>query len=256
MQTANRIHEVKNMRKYNLRRDLIDHRDDDFLYRIPWLSRIDKYSDLELGFSPVEDQEALGSCTGNGFGAVIEYNEKIENPYHVDVSRLFIYYNERERNNQIYEDAGARIRDGIKALAQHGVCDEVLWPYDITRFTEKPSDEAYKDALKRRIKEYRRLTTLDHVRHALSQGTPVVFGFAVFSSFDRPEVGVTGRVPLPWKFDKLVGGHCVVMAGHNDKTELFKWKNSYGTKWGDRGYGYFSYEYFKKFAMDCWVITQ
>jgi C1A family cysteine protease len=226
------------------------------MYKMPYLGNIDKKSDLELGFSPVENQETLGSCTGQGFAAYLEYLQKIDNVDHTDVSRLFIYYNERYLNNEIHRDSGARIRDGIKSLVRWGACDESLCPYDISRFMEKPSDEAYKDAVKRCIRVYRRLTTNDEIRYALSHGQPVIFGFAVFSSFNSSDTTNTGIVTEPCNWNKLIGGHCVVMAGHDDETEMFKWKNSYGRTWGDDGYGYFSYNYVDRYASDFWVIVQ
>ena len=56
-----------------------------------------------------------------------------------DLSRLFLYYNERVIEGTVDHDSGAFIRDGIKSLAKQGVCTEPEWPYKISRFTKKPS---------------------------------------------------------------------------------------------------------------------
>ena len=58
-------------------------------------------------------------------------------------SRLFIYYNERVIEHTVQTDSGAMIRDGIKSVAKKGVCPEDDWPYDISKFTHKPSAKAY-----------------------------------------------------------------------------------------------------------------
>src|SRR5262245_30120913 len=47
--------------------------------------------DLRAGFSPIEDQSNLGSCTANAAVAIIEYMERKALGRHVDASRLFVY---------------------------------------------------------------------------------------------------------------------------------------------------------------------
>jgi C1A family cysteine protease len=56
-------------------------------------------------------------------------NEFELNNKFADLSRLFVYYNERNMEGTITKDAGARICDGIQTLATFGVCSEDVWPY-------------------------------------------------------------------------------------------------------------------------------
>ena len=63
-----------------------------------------------------------------------------------NLSRLFVYYNERAMEGTINDDAGAMIRDGVKTLVKLGVCSERKWPYKIAKFTNKPPDACYKEA--------------------------------------------------------------------------------------------------------------
>ena len=58
----------------------------------------------------------------------------------------------------INEDSGAMIRDGIKTVAKDGVCPETEWPYEITKFRDKPPQKAYDDAAKHQAILYQRLT--------------------------------------------------------------------------------------------------
>lgn len=51
--------------------------------------------DLRDMCSAVEDQGDLGSCTGNALVGALEFLEKKDNIPYVDLSRLFVYYNER-----------------------------------------------------------------------------------------------------------------------------------------------------------------
>ena len=43
------------------------------------------------------------------------------------------------------------------------------------------------------------------------------------------------------------------MVGYDDDRHLFKFKNSWGTGWGDNGYGYLSYRYIDELLWSAWV---
>jgi C1A family cysteine protease len=149
------------------------------------------------------------------------------------------------------------IRDGIKSVAKLGVCDEVLWPYDITRFTEKPSRDAYRDAAKHQATVYRRVIgNLHQMQGCLASGYPFVFGFSVYEGFMSDQVAKTGEVPLPPRSEQLIGGHAVVAVGYDDGIQRFIVRNSWGTKWGMRGYCTMPYAYLTdpQLARDFWAI--
>ena len=134
-------------------------------------------------------------------------------------SRLFIYYNERTLEGTLDSDSGAMIRDGIKSVAKLGVCPEDEWPYDPARFRYRPSAKCFKDAAEHQAVVYRNvLQTLPQLRGCIASGTPVVFGFSVYESFESREVARTGVVPMPERREKQVGGHAVLAVGqiHND----------------------------------------
>ena len=109
--------------------------------------------DLRPYCSPIEDQGNLGSCTGNSIAGCVEYvnRRSSNNTKTFDVSRLFIYYQERVIENSVRYDAGAYIKDGIKAMYTYGTPLESLWPYNINNFAVKPSTAAYNDAANRKL---------------------------------------------------------------------------------------------------------
>src|SRR5512136_1829682 len=114
--------------------DLPDQRDYKFgvLYKIP--AKLPAAIDLRSQCSPVEDQGNLGSCTANALAGALEFLERKDKVTFADLSRLFIYYNERVIEHTVNTDSGAMLRDGIKTLAKQGACPEKSWPYDIARF--------------------------------------------------------------------------------------------------------------------------
>lgn len=240
--------------KYSWIPDLPDHRDFKFKAQIV-KTALPKAVDLRPGMPPIYDQGELGSCTGNGIAAQFDYIYNKEHKSFINPSRLFIYYNERVIEGSVSEDAGAMIRDGIKSVASTGVCKESTWPYDITKFADKPSAVAYQEALGFTIKKYERINSVTQCKQALAQGLPVVFGFSVYESFESDKVAKTGIVSKPRKSERLLGGHCVDQVGYDDTKKWFICRNSWGTGWGDKGYFYMPYTYFTSaLTDDFWAI--
>src|SRR5579863_8609626 len=147
---------MKHVQSYGWIPDRPDHRD--YLYSsIAAKVKLPAKVDLRTEDSPIENQGQLGSCTANALAGNIQFLEEISGQVYKDVSRLFIYYNERAAEGTVRFDSGAMIRDGIKVLAKYGVCAESSWPYDISQFTHKPTAACYKAGLKHRITSYHRL---------------------------------------------------------------------------------------------------
>ena len=243
------------MRKYHWIPDLPDHRDK--LYAHAAIS-IPAKIDLRNICSTVENQANLGSCTGNALVGAMECLENIEKTQFVDLSRLFVYYNERALEHTISQDAGALIRDGIKSLASTGVCTEALWPYDIAKFKKKPTAPCFKDATIRKISSYNRLTTLGDMQNCLAAGFPFVFGFSVYESFEGPAVAKTGIVNMPTKDEKCLGGHAVLCVGYDNATKRFLVRNSWGNEWGMAGFFTIPYDYLtnRSLSDDFWTIRK
>lgn len=126
--------------KYGLKKDSRDLRD--FVYyskTVKDLAGLPVTVDLRDKMSPVVDQGQLGSCTANAIvSGLREHLEISSGQALVRLSRMFLYYEERNLEGTVNQDAGASLRDGMKVLNQMGVCPEVDDPYDISKFTEPP----------------------------------------------------------------------------------------------------------------------
>lgn len=215
--------------------------------------------DLAPNFPPVFDQGQLGSCTANALLGAYEFEMLKQKEPLANLSRLFLYYQERAKEGTVSTDSGAEIQDGVWVLqAGTGVCSESLWSYDISQFTVAPSPAALADAGNHHVVTAQRLSgSLDDLRQTLVNGTPVVFGIEVFSEMMSDAVASTGIVPMPTPDEQAEGGHAICLAGYDDSSKLFKFRNSWGTSWGDNGYGYLPYDYVtnSQYSSDFWALT-
>lgn len=208
---------------------------------------------------PVYDQGQLGSCTANAISAAVDFENHRQDGAFLTPSRLWIYYQERVIEHTVNQDSGAQIRDGMKAVAQLGVCPETDWPYDIATFNVAPTPQDYTDALKDKVLTYQAPPQqLFPLKSVLAGGSPIVFGFTVYESFESQDVASSGVVPMPDPKEQVVGGHAVVLVGYDDAVDRFRVRNSWGTGWGQDGYFEMPYLYVTSpsLASDFWVVQK
>jgi C1A family cysteine protease len=206
---------------------------------------------------PVKNQGHLGCCTGFAINAAVQYDRAKIGLYFMNLSELFLYYNERDLEGNVGTDSGASVRDGFKVLNKLGVCSDIQWPYIPARFAHKPSDLAYKEAANHVSIDYAAVPQTEHdLKATLAAGFPVVFGIDVFESFMSSEVARTGVVPMPAPGERRLGGHCILLCGYDDAKQVFTIHNSWGKNWGDQGYFTLPYAYVldEAHAMAFWVV--
>jgi len=233
-------------------------------------------ADLRPWCPPVEDQESLGSCTANAGVAIIEYFERRAFGKHIDASRLFLY---KVTRNLMKEkgDTGAYLRSTMGALALFGVPPEEYWPYNIKDFDVEPPAFCYGYAQSYQAIKYYRLdppgtapdVLLNRIKTNLAAGLPSMFGFTVYTSINQAD-GQEGMIPYPTAGENIEGGHAIEAVGYDDgmkiknankngieTTGALLIRNSWGTGWGDGGYGWLPYEYVKNgLAEDWWSVIK
>ncbi len=232
--------------------------------------------DLTNWCSPIEDQKRLGSCTANAAVGIVEYFERRGHGRHIEGSRLFVYKTTRNLM-QVTGDTGAWLRDTMGALALCGIPDERYWPYTDAApdFDEEPSNFVYAVADDYQAMKYfchdplganlAGSAVLASVKKYLAAGIPSMFGFWGFPSFNACDV--KGGIPYPCPGEQAKWGHAIVAVGYDDAKKIkntqcnksttgaLKIRNSWGTAWGDEGYGWMPYQYVTdKLAMDFWSL--
>jgi len=215
--------------------------------------------DLSEYCSPIEDQEELGSCTANAGVGLLEWSQRRVYNKYLDMSRLFLYKVSRKLAG-IRGDEGCYIRTTIQAMLMLGVPPEKLWPYKIADFDKEPDPFIYALAGDYKAYNYYRLapvagtgqTQLEVLLQHLAGGLPFMFGFSVFSS-----ISDDSWIPEPTPADSVEGGHAVMCVGYDDTKKALRIRNSWGTSWGERGYGWLPYSYIEKgYADDFWAVIK
>ncbi len=243
----------------------------------PLPGNIPRRVDLRRWCSPVESQGSINSCSANAAAGIVEYYERKAFNKYIDASRLFIYKATRNLM-QVTGDTGAKLRTTMGALALTGVAHEKYWPYDVSKVNEEPPAFVYAVAQNYEALKYfchdplganvPKSQLVQSLKNYIAHQIPFMFGFYGFPSFHYGDA--PGHIPMPCQNESYSWAHAVMAVGYDDDKVIknlksckrtsrgaFLFKNSYGSRWGEHGYGWIPYDYFLYgFAKDCWSMIR
>lgn len=239
----------------------------------PKLGSIMLAGDVDMRSSTTQtNQYSAPSCVGNAVADSVELLNAIENPSapKIQLSRMFVWTlcrnmmdTDNDGRGDIDQIKGTYIRLAMEVLHLFGICREDLargkggWPYDMGKMKWLPDMKAMRAATAHHIHSYYRITEtgedrLDALLDALRSRHPVVFGTLVDTAFQRHKG--SGSIGRPK--GATSGGHAMMLVGY-DSAKGFIVKNSWGTGWGEGGFGYLNPEYMTwENTWDIWVPTK
>jgi hypothetical protein len=216
-------------------------------------------------------QGKRGSCQVFALVGVIEF-QLARRGKRVELSEQFIMWAANEANG-LKRTEGFNPDLLIAGLKQHGICAQSLMPYvPRNEVINKPSAEALNDAKKR---TFCKVLSIKHwsstigfsdrdikkISRRLERGIPVTATFCwPFGLYDEQIVDEQHFIIDKSIDGKSKDGHGVILVGYglDDKVAgggYFIIRNSWGTKFADRGYARISFAFAKKYGIDAYVVT-
>ena len=222
--------------------------------------------DLSDRMPPVGDQGRLGSCVSWAVGyAARSYYNGVQTQQQISQSAIpAVNYMHGILRVPDPEEGpcggGAYIHKALEFLSDEGAPSLASMPYSDSRCDVPDSRlrEQVRQSGTFRISNYYHLNAtglgggghfldsdtnfqMELIKNELALGHPVVIGVDV----DRAFFELRGR--SVWQaLQEPGGGHAITLVGYNEREQYFKFINSWGTSWGDRGYGRLSYDAYRR----------
>jgi C1A family cysteine protease len=150
-------------------------------------------------------------------------------------------YNQASRDQ--WCDRGTSISATLNLLRDVGALPIEEFAFDAGWCGRQPTTAELERAKRFRIKSWAAFdaTALDKVKQQLARGVPVIFG----THWTRKLGGLRGDAVLE-EDDTPGEGHAMVAVGYDDAKRAFLIQNSFGQSWGNKGYGWFGYDFWKR----------
>jgi hypothetical protein len=204
--------------------------------------------DLREDWWDVRDQTIHGSCVGCALADILRWHfvDLKMLPKDKRLSARFLWMASKEmdefetRPTTFLELPGTSLKSALDIARKYGCVGEPTLPFDPDRMCHQDPESFFAAATRFRIRSYYNLSSdQDGWKAWLALVGPIFAGLDVDATWDNamfPNGNLDAYLP-----GTMRGGHAVAIVGYTP--DRFIIKNSWGTDWGDSGYGYASMEY-------------
>ncbi|MAL17152.1 MAG: hypothetical protein CL667_05510 [Balneola sp.] len=209
--------------------------------------------DLSRDFPTPGDQGSQNSCVGWAVSyALKSFQEKIEHGWTLNNDRIFspsFIYNQINNGT----NSGTFIPDALNLLSEQGAATLSDFPYNEYDYSTRPSNELINRAKPYRADYWRVVNHASEreVKAQLHANLPVVIGALVDENFKRLNSQNNTWRQYP---SSNSSGHAMIVVGYDDNKNAFKVINSWGTSWGDGGFGWIDYNIFKRAVREAYIV--
>lgn len=205
------------------------------------------------------NQGREGACTGFGLAAVVNFLHHNRSDFSTARRNSYKKKENGASARMLYEMAkrydewkgenyqGSSVRGAMKGWSRHGVCTWKDWPYQ-SNDPGRLDPKRQRAALAHPLGAYYRVRHLylNQMQAALAEAGIVYASASVHKGWHH--VGPDGRIPYS---KEMIGGHAFAIVGYDDQG--FWVQNSWGPRWGNKGFCHLGYDDWLENGYDCWV---
>jgi len=205
--------------------------------------------DLREAWWVIGDQGATGSCVGwSTADAVVRWHlvktGKLAQTDSLSVRYVWMAAKETDefttRPTSFIEDEGTSLKAALDVARKLGVVLEPVLPFGKAQLYQGDAKTFYALAAGLKIKAYFNLhTNLGNWRTWLATKGPILTRLGVDATWDNAS-NTAGKLDV-YQPQTVRGGHAVALVGYMADRVIVR--NSWGTQWGDGGFGYASFAY-------------
>jgi hypothetical protein len=237
-------------RTLNARKDTPDIRDR--MYE-PALVQLQPTLDNRNSVPKILDQGQEGACTGFGLAAVINLLNAKKRNVKFNASPRMLYEMAQKHDEWPGEDYdGSSCRGAIRGWKNMGVCSDNDWPYKKNNPGSLTIERAYAARSNTLGAYYRLRAEINDYHAALNEVGAIYVSANVHSGWMNPRAEKGTSLAIINPDNNNTGGHAFAIVGYNDLGFIVQ--NSWGPRWGTKGFALWLYEDWLNNISDGWVF--
>lgn len=248
------------------------------------LSSYPQTMNLRENQTEVKDQGMRGACSFFATAGLIEGSIKTFQNETVNISEEYMIYVTKGINKKSAYGDGSHVYNNLVASVEHGLTIESEYAYQTDWFAKGlPCENVEKNSsapaycyshYQREVSEDKLFSlpesavkwveTLsnenmsDNIIKSMNEtGLPQSSSIALYSSLWDGSTGIAGYdddMLMQCDTNPDCGGHAIVLTGYDLEKKVFFFKNSWGSSWGDSGYGTIAFDYINRWSRSTYTI--
>lgn len=235
-------------------------------------TKIPESKDLRENWWEIFDQKNTGSCVGQATASILWYHfvkvKRLAQKAKLSVRHIWMSSKEMDEDDYypstFLEIEGTSLKAALDIARKYGAVEETVLPFEPEKLYDGEPETFYALAARYKILSYFNLrkdygknsenwnAVLTDWRKWIANKGPILTRLDVDDTWEnatatKGKLNVYHKPPGP-------AGHAVALVGYT-KDKKFIVRNSWGTGWGDKGFGYASLEYAKAAFTEAYGIT-